>query len=94
MLVKRQGLIVWFHQMKHVKHIKKFGHMVHVSKKLKYAMLYVDQNKVDDTYQSLIKLPFITKVEPSYKPFIKTDYENKVFEKEEKEKEYDYKMGI
>ncbi|SHM87471.1 YlbG family protein [Gracilibacillus kekensis] len=92
MIVKRQGLVVWFHQMKHVKHIKKFGHMVHVSKKLKYAMIYVNQDQMDDTYQKLIKLPFVTKIEPSYKPFIKTDYEQKVFDKEEKE--YDYKMGI
>ncbi|QGH34407.1 DUF2129 domain-containing protein [Gracilibacillus salitolerans] len=93
MLVKRQGLIIWFHQMKHVKHIKKYGHMIHVSKKLKYAMIYVDQNKLNDTYHSLIKLPFVTKVEPSYKPFIKTDFESKVID-EEKEYEYDYKMGI
>ncbi|GAE91761.1 hypothetical cytosolic protein [Gracilibacillus boraciitolerans JCM 21714] len=91
MIVKRQGLIVWFNQMKHVKHIKKFGHMIHVSKKLKYAIIYVDQNQFDDTYQSLLKLPFITKVEPSYKPFIKTEFESKIVDKA---KEYDYKMGI
>lgn len=93
MLVKRQGLIVWFHQMKHVKHIKKFGHMIHVSKKLKYAMIYVDQESIDHTYQSLMKLPFISKVEHSYKPFINTDFENKKATKE-KEAEYEYKMGI
>lgn len=65
--------------------------MIHVSKKLKYAIIYVDQNQFDDTYQSLLKLPFITKVEPSYKPFIKTEFESKIVDKA---KEYDYKMGI
>ncbi|MDX8044910.1 DUF2129 domain-containing protein [Gracilibacillus sp. S3-1-1] len=92
MIEKRQGLIVWFHQMKHVKHIKKHGHLVHVSKKLKYAMIYVNQSDIDDTYQSLLKLPFITKVEYSYKPFINTNFENKSSDK--KEKEYEYNMGI
>lgn len=91
MIAKRQGLIVWFQQMKNVKHIKKFGHMVYVSKKLKYAMIYVHQEALDHTYKSLKELPFIKKVEPSYKPFVKTDFESK---KPVKEKEYEYKMGI
>lgn len=91
MITKRQGLIVWFHQMKNVKHIKKFGHMVHVSKKLKYAVIYVNQEALDHTYELLIELPFVTKVEPSYKPYIKTEFESK---KPIKEKEYEYKMGI
>ncbi|UOQ85470.1 YlbG family protein [Gracilibacillus salinarum] len=91
MITKRQGIIVWFHQMKHVKHLKRYGHMIHVSKKLKYAMIYVDQERFDDTYESLLKLSYVTKAEPSYKPYIKTDFESKVVDKE---KEYDYKMGI
>ncbi|GAB2543101.1 YlbG family protein [Gracilibacillus alcaliphilus] len=91
MIVSRQGLVVWFHQMKHVKHIKKYGHMVHVSKKLKYAIIYVDQDKVDQTTTALHKLSFVTRVDPSYKPFIKTEFEEKV---KIEDKELDYKMGI
>ena len=43
MRIKRQGLIVWFQHRKNLKTIKKFGNLLYVSKKLKYAVPYVDQ---------------------------------------------------
>ncbi|MUV36242.1 UPF0298 protein [Lentibacillus sp. JNUCC-1] len=88
---ERQGLIVWFQQMRNTKYIKRFGHLVHVSKKMKYAVLYVDMEQIDSVEQKLLKQSFISKVDRSYKPFIQTDYENA---KVDKAKEYDYKMGI
>ncbi|SER96881.1 Uncharacterized protein YlbG, UPF0298 family [Gracilibacillus ureilyticus] len=91
MLTKRQAIIVWFHHMKNVKQLKRYGHLVHVSKKLKYAMIYVNQHDYEESLKMFKRLPYITRVEPSYKPFIKTDYENAATDKA---KEYDYKMGI
>ena len=91
MSVKRQGLAIWFQKMKNVKYIKKYGHLIYVSKKMKYAIVYVDMNGVDDTMHALKKLPFVKKVEVSSKPYIKTEFESV---KAEEEKEYDYKMGI
>ncbi|MYL33021.1 DUF2129 domain-containing protein [Pontibacillus yanchengensis] len=90
MFTNRQGLIIWFQHMKHVRHIKRYGHLVYVSKKLKYAMIYVNQDELEDTMNKLSRLNYISKVEPSYKPFIKTEYENS---KPDKAKEYDYKYG-
>jgi len=46
---------------------------------------------VEATVEKLNSYSFVKKVEISYKPFIKTDYENS---KPDKAKEYDYKMGI
>ncbi len=91
MLIKRQAVIVWFHQMKHVKHLKRYGHLIHVSKKLKYAIIYVNQEELDEVMAALLKLSYVTEVEPSYKPFIKTEFESTSIDKA---KEYDYKMGI
>ncbi|GAA0294116.1 uncharacterized protein YlbG (UPF0298 family) [Gracilibacillus halotolerans] len=91
MLVERQGLAIWFQKMKNVKFIKKYGHLVYVSKKMKYAILYVDMEEVDEIMNSLKKLPYIRNVEVSSKPYIKTEFESV---KAEDEKEYDYKMGI
>lgn len=91
MLVERQGLAIWFQKMKNVKFIKKYGHLVYVSKKMKYAILYVDMEEVDEIMSSLKKLPYIRNVEVSSKPYIKTEFESV---KAEDEKEYDYKMGI
>ncbi|WP_068672495.1 YlbG family protein [Oceanobacillus sp. Castelsardo] len=91
MRINRQGLIVWFQHMKNLKQIKRHGNLIYASKRLKYAVIYVDQTDVAYVETKLTKLPFISKVERSYKPFVRTDYENA---KPDKAKQYDYKMGI
>ncbi|MGP4106871.1 YlbG family protein [Virgibacillus sp. L01] len=91
MITKRQGLIVWFQHMKNLKQIKRYGHLIYSSRKLKYAVIYVDQEELETIETKLLKLSFVSKVDRSYKPFIRTNYENA---KPDKAKQYDYKMGI
>jgi len=91
MHTKRQGLVIWFQYMKNIKQIKRLGHLIYVSKRLKYAILYVNQKDIDTVEKRLLKYPFVSKVERSEKPFIETDFENA---KPDKAKQYDYKMGI
>lgn len=88
---KRQGIIVYFQHMKNVRQIKKHGHLIHASKKHKYALLYVNQEDLEYKMEKLDRLPFVSRVMPSYKPEVRTDYENA---KPDKAKQYDYKMGI
>ncbi|WP_188454504.1 YlbG family protein [Virgibacillus oceani] len=87
----RQGIVVWFQHMKNIKQIKRYGHLVYTSKRLRYAVLYVDQADLEDIEKRLLKLSFVSKIDRSYKPFIQTDFENA---KPDKAKQYDYKMGI
>ena len=91
MRTKRQGLIVWFQHMKNIKQIKRQGHLIYVSKKLKYAIIYVNLDAIDDIEKKLLKYAFISKVERSEKPYVETNFENA---KPDKAKQYDYKMGI
>lgn len=91
MRVKREGIIVWFQHRKNIKQIKRHGNLIYVSTRQRYAVLYVFQEEVDMTTERLLKLPFITKVEQSFKPYLNTDFENA---KPDKAKIYDYKMGI
>ncbi|WP_181348938.1 YlbG family protein [Thalassobacillus sp. CUG 92003] len=91
MRVKRQGIIVYFQHMKNLRQIKKQGHLIYASKKLKYALLYVDQSEHSEVMEQLEGFSFVSRVEPSQKPFITTDFENA---KPDKAKQYDYKMGI
>ncbi|WP_174613141.1 YlbG family protein [Virgibacillus ihumii] len=91
MRTNRQGLIVWFQHMKNLKHIKRYGHLIYASKKLKYAVIYVDQEGLEDVENKLLKHSFVSKIDQSQKPFIRTDYENAI---PDKAKQYDYKMGI
>lgn len=91
MITKRQGMIVWFQHMKNIKQIKKYGHLIYTSKRLKYAVLYVDQTELEHVEHKLLRLPFVSKIDRSCKPFVETNYENA---KPDKAKQYDYKMGI
>lgn len=88
---KRQGLIVWYQHKKNIKKIMRFGHVLYTSKKLKYAVLYVNQEDIEEVEERLLRLPFISKVDHSEKPFIRVDYDSK---EPEIKKEYDYHVGI
>ncbi|HLQ84162.1 MAG TPA: DUF2129 domain-containing protein [Pseudogracilibacillus sp.] len=91
MRTKRQGLIVWFQHKRNIKQIKRFGHLIYVSKKMRYAVIYVNQDELEEIEEAMLKLSYIIKVDRSYKPFIETNYENAI---PDKAKIYDYKMGI
>ena len=91
MQIKRQGIIVWFQHRKNIKQIRRFGNLIYVSKKMRYAVLYVDQTEVDTIIEKMSKLSFISKIDVSYKPFLKTDFENAL---PDEAKIYDYKMGL
>lgn len=91
MLGQRQGIIVWLYTLKQAKMLRKFGNIHYVSKRLKYVVLYCDLVEVEGIMEKLNSYSFVKKVEPSYKPFLKVEFENK---KPDKAKEYDYKMGI
>lgn len=91
MLGQRQGIIVWLYSLKQAKMLRKFGNVHFVSKRLKYVVLYCDLEDVESIMEKIQNYSFVKKVEPSYKPFLKTEYENS---KPDKAKEYDYRMGI
>lgn len=87
----RQGIIVWVHSLKQVKQLKRYGNIHYVSKKLKYIVIYMDMERVEDAVDKIKSLSFVKRVDLSYKPFLKTEFENS---KPDKAKEYDYKIGI
>jgi len=87
----RQGLIVYVHQLKHAKSLRKYGHVHFISRKLKYVVLYCNRDEMDNLLNKIQRLPFVKDVVPSYRPFLKTEFENA---KPDKAKEYDYKAGL
>jgi len=91
MFTQRQGLIVWLYSLKQAKMLRRFGNVHYVSRKLKYAVLYCNQDDLPGIMEKLNSYSFVKKVEPSYKPFLKVEYENSI---PDKAKEYDYKMGL
>lgn len=91
MLGQRQGVIIWLYSLKQVKMLRRFGNVHYVSKSLKYVVLYCNIEDTEGIMEKLKSYSFVKKVEPSYKPFLKMEFENKM---PDKAKEYDYKMGI
>lgn len=88
---ERQGLIVYVHQLKHAKSLRKYGHVHYISRKQKYVVLYCDRADIDAMTTKIKRLPFVKDVLESYRPFLKTEFENA---KPDKAKEYDYKAGL
>ncbi|MBW8348656.1 YlbG family protein [Bacillus sp. IITD106] len=91
MLNGRQGLIVWLFSLKNAKALRRFGNVHYISKRMKYVVLYCAQDEAESLAEKLSSMPFVKKVELSYKPFLKTEFENA---KPDKAKEYDYRIGI
>jgi uncharacterized protein YlbG (UPF0298 family) len=91
MIGARQGIIAYLHTLKQVKMLRRFGNIHYVSKKLKYVVIYTNMEDVETTVEKLRSFSFVKRVDVSYKPFLKTEYENS---RPDKAKEYDYKLGI
>lgn len=91
MRIKRQGLVVWFKHRRNIRQLKRFGHLLYVSMKMRYAIIYVNQADIEKVEKDLLSHSYVRKVEHSYKPFVATTYDNP---QPDEAKMYDYKMGI
>ena len=88
MRIKRQALIVWYKHRKNIRQLRRYGHFIYASRRRRFAIIYVNRDEIDEKEANLEKLPFVLKVERSYKPFISTDFENA---RPDEAKLYDYK---
>lgn len=76
--VPRRGLIVWVYSLRQLKNLRRFGIIAHVSRKMKYVMIYMDEQDVERNQQALEKLHFVRSVELSYRPDIAMDFDKRV----------------
>ncbi|GEN47830.1 YlbG family protein [Ligilactobacillus pobuzihii] len=73
---QRQSIVVYLYHLKQSKVLRKYGTIQYVSRKMKYVILYLDQDKVADTVQKISKLKFVKAVVKSPRPEIKRDFQN------------------
>ncbi len=85
MFVERQGLIVWLHSTKHTKVLQKFGNIHYVSRKLKYAVLYCNQDDAEKILTEVSAISFVKSVELSNRNSWQWKFEGKKLEHERKE---------
>ncbi|MEG0258504.1 MAG: DUF2129 domain-containing protein [Lysinibacillus sp.] len=90
---ERQGLIVYVHQLKHAKSLRKYGHVHYISRKQRYVVLYCNREEMDMLKAKIQRLPFVKDAIESYRPFVITEFENAKPDKA-KEYDYDYEAGL
>lgn len=67
MITPRAGWIVWLDSLGFARQLEKYGHVHYVSKRMHYAVLYVNEEEAVAVRTKLLRLPFVQKVEPSYR---------------------------
>lgn len=63
---ERVGLTVWLYTTKYVNKLKRYGLVHYVSKKMNYAIVYVDKSDQERTEKALKKQHFVRNVENCY----------------------------
>lgn len=78
MFTERTGLIVWVNDLKPAKNLDRYGTLHYISKKMHYAVLYTHAERAEETIRNLQRLPYVKKVERSYRSEIKTEYNSNI----------------
>ncbi|WP_347340545.1 YlbG family protein [Vagococcus allomyrinae] len=77
-VIPRRSLIVWVYSLRQLKVLKRYGTISHVSRKMKYVVIYMDEIEVEKNVEALNKLHFVRSVERSYRPDIAMDFGKRV----------------
>ncbi|WP_199617803.1 YlbG family protein [Paenibacillus alkalitolerans] len=81
MFAERHGIIVWLNDTKSARNLEKYGTLHYVSKRMFYAVLYVHADRTEETMKSIQRLPYVKKVERSYRGEIPTEYSSNIPDK-------------
>ncbi|CZR04726.1 YlbG family protein [Trichococcus ilyis] len=84
-VTKRQGIVVWVYTLRQIKNLKRYGYIHYVSNRMKYILLYVDQEEAEATAEKLNSLHFVRKVELSHRPEIDMTLKNALPGKKERD---------
>ena len=86
---RRLGLAVWIKNLKAARHLRRYGNVHYVSRRMQYVSMYVNGDKIDDIIEKIGKLDFVLRVERSHRHEIPLEYQNS---RPDKAKEYDYRI--
>ena len=86
---RRLGLAVWIKNLKAARHLRRYGNVHYVSRRMQYVSMYVNGEQINDIIDKVSKLDFVLRVERSHRHEIPIEYKNS---KPDKAKEYDYRV--
>ena len=75
---KRRGIIVWVYSLNQLKTLKRYGLFHFVSRNMKYVVLYVNEETVEEVEEKLQTLHFVRQVERSYRPDIEMNFADRI----------------
>jgi uncharacterized protein YlbG (UPF0298 family) len=75
MFHERTGLIVWLKDDRQAKGLEKYGTLHYVSRRMKYAVVYINADQYEGTVKNLLRLPYVRKVERSLRNEIPTEFD-------------------
>ncbi|MDR2832867.1 MAG: YlbG family protein [Streptococcaceae bacterium] len=79
---QRRLVAVWVYSLKQLKNLKRFGTLQYTSKRMKYVLIYMDEEKVEENMEKINRLHFVRRVEKSYRPDVETNFPDKIGTKE------------
>lgn len=79
---KRRCLIVWVYSLKQLKTLKRYGLVHYVSRKMKYVVVYMNEDEIELAEAKISGLHFVRKVERSYRPDVEMNFAEKIGTKE------------
>ncbi|MGC6767617.1 YlbG family protein [Enterococcus sp. LJL128] len=75
---KRRGLIVWVYSLKQLKALRRHGFVQYVSRRMKYVVLYLNEENIEAAEEKVNSLHFVRKVERSYRPDVEMNFAEKI----------------
>lgn len=81
MFSERVGYIIWVNDIKAARSLDKYGTIHYISRRMHYVVMYMNADRADDIVRNIQRLPFVKKIERSYRNEIKTEYERNVPDK-------------
>lgn len=75
---KRRSLMVFVYSLKQLKTLKRYGLVHYVSRRMKYVVIYLDEEQFEEMEEKIRHLHFVRKVMPSYRPDIEMNFAEKI----------------
>lgn len=77
-VVPRRGLVVWMYSLRQVRNLRRYGTVLYISKRMKYALVYLNEDDFDQNSEKIERLHFVRKIEKSYRPDIEMNFAEKI----------------
>jgi uncharacterized protein YlbG (UPF0298 family) len=79
---ERRLVVVWVYSLKQLKNLRRFGSIQYISRRMKYVLIYMNEENVAESMEKINRLHFVRRVEKSFRPDVETNFADKIGTKE------------